>query len=125
MPDDRFSNPLKDLEQKQVTEKKQQATGQSDRRGPRYTNPLEDVGAEAIKSVYSESARAGDYYRHTFTWSPQQLAMIKKIAEELEVSMNAAARWLMDQGLRQYVHEGKRPELEVKDVRREPRLEDW
>jgi hypothetical protein len=50
--------------------------------------------------------------------------MVVRVAEELEMSQNAAARWLIDVGIRAYV-DGQRPEIEAVEVRREPKLRDW
>jgi len=68
--------------------------------------------------------KAGQYIRRQFTFLPGQLDMVTKVAEELDMSQNAAARWLIDVGLRAYVN-SQRPEIEVVEVRMEPKLQDW
>jgi hypothetical protein len=71
-----------------------------------------------------ETLKAGQYIRRQFTFLPGQLDMVVKAAEDLEMSQNAAARWLIDVGLRAYVN-GQRPEIEAVEVRMEPKLQDW
>ena len=76
------------------------------------------------KKKIPETLRAGQYIRRQFTFLPGQLDMVVKVAEEMNLSQNAAARWLIDVGLRAYV-DGKRPEVQVIEIRLEPRLENW
>ena len=76
------------------------------------------------KKKISETLRVGQYIRRQFTFLPGQLDMVVKVAEEMNLSQNAAARWLIDVGLRAYV-DGKRPEVQVIEIRLEPRLENW
>jgi hypothetical protein len=47
---------------------------------------------------------------------------LTKVADKLDMSQNAAARRLIDVGLRSYV-DGQRPEIEAVEVRTEPKLE--
>jgi hypothetical protein len=76
------------------------------------------------KKKIPKTLKAGQYIRRQFTFLPGQLDMVVKVAEEMNLSQNAAARWLIDVGLRAYV-DGKRPEVQVIEVRLEPRLENW
>lgn len=88
-----------------------------------FDDPMEGSADEARKTRYTESQIAGDYIRRTFTWTPGQLEMIRSIAHELRLSENKAAKWLMDQGIQQYV-EGARPDLD-QETQLEPRLKEW
>lgn len=136
--DKRFDDPLARMAQERsgqeskeaAEEEKQAAERAGARRGSRkdkarFENPLQGKGKEAVLASYTESARAGKYVRHSFTWTPGQLAKIKEIARDLNISMNATARWLVDMGLTAYVEHGAEPELEVKEVRSEPKLREW
>jgi hypothetical protein len=76
------------------------------------------------KKKIPKTLKAGQYIRRQFTFLPGQLDMVVKVAEEMNLSQNAAARWLIDVGLRAYV-DGKRPEVQVIEIRLEPRLENW
>jgi hypothetical protein len=92
-----------------------------------YDDPIGDTvdrrkAAEATGR--SDSAIAGQYIRYGFTWTPGQLEMIARVAEQLNLSKNAAARWLMDEGLKAYV-DGVRPEIVEKTVRADVRLKEW
>jgi hypothetical protein len=91
-------------------------------------NSENDIGGrEGLMSENNEipeTLKAGQYIRRQFTWLPGQLAMVVRVAEELEMSQNAAARWLVDVGLRAYVN-GQRPEIEAVEVQMGPKLQDW
>lgn len=76
------------------------------------------------KKKIPKTLKAGQYIRRQFTFLPGQLNMVVKVAEELNLSQNAAARWLFDVGLQAYV-DGERPEIETVEIRLEPRLVDW
>lgn len=140
--DRRFEDPLERMareraeqeeeqpEEAQEAAQKQAQRGSRRRQQPekkeaRFADPLEGKSKEAIMASYTESARAGNYIRHSFTWKPGQLAKIKEIARELNLSMNATARWLLDLGLIAYLEQGVEPELQVKEVRAEPKLREW
>ena len=112
-------------EQPEVKKRGKSQRGRRGKKEARFENPLQGKGKEAVLASYTESARAGNYIRHSFTWTPGQLAKIKEIARDLNISMNATARWLMDLGLTAYVEHGVEPELEVKEVRSEPKLREW
>lgn len=135
----RFEDPLARMAQEREGKEQQEAVeeqpaaqkrsksqrGGRGKKEARFENPLQGKGKEAVLASYTESARAGNYIRHSFTWTPGQLAKVKEIARELNISMNATARWLMDLGLTAYVEHGVEPELEVKEVRSEPKLREW
>jgi hypothetical protein len=76
------------------------------------------------KKKTPESLKAGQYIRRQFTFLPGQLDMVAKAAKDQDLSQNAAARWLIDVGLRAYV-DGERPEIVTVEVRMEPKLENW
>lgn len=95
-------------------------------RSDMFDAPLDDVPvADSIRATRSEKSWAGNYIRHGFTWTPAQLAMIERIAEQENMSKNAAARWLMDEGIAEYVEGGARPVGKEREVRVEPELRDW
>jgi hypothetical protein len=71
-----------------------------------------------------KTLKAGKYIHRQFSFLPGQLDMVIKATDDLEMSQNAAARWLIDVGLPAYV-DGQRPEIEAVEVRMEPRLMDW
>jgi hypothetical protein len=91
----------------------------------KYDDPMEEISRRAAAQVTAkESLIAGQYVRRTFTFLPGQLDMVADVAEDLGMSQNAAARWLLDVGLLAYVN-GARPEVEEKPIRVEPKLEQW
>ena len=90
-----------------------------------YDEPLAQVGRkQAAKATAKDSLTAGQYIRRQFTFLPAQLDKLAEVAEELNLSQNAAARWLVDVGLEAYMS-GERPDIEVVEVRAQPRLKDW
>lgn len=90
-----------------------------------YDEPLRAVDRrQAAKASGKDSLTAGQYVRRQFTFLPAQLDKLAEVADELNLSQNAAARWLIDVGLEAYMN-GERPDIEVVEVRAQPRLKDW
>jgi len=90
-----------------------------------YDEPLRRVDKrQAAKATGKDNLTAGQYVRRQFTFLPAQLEMIGTVADSLNLSQNAAARWLIDVGLKAYV-DGERPEIEAVEVRHQPKLRDW
>lgn len=80
--------------------------------------------AKVAKATNKKGVAAGQYVRRTFTYLPEQLDMIVQVAQELNMSENDTARWLVDLGLAAY-REGERPEVEAKVVKVQPKLRKW
>lgn len=90
-----------------------------------YDEPLEQVDRRAAsRATGKDSLTAGQYIRRQFTFLPAQLDMIAQVAEELDLSQNAAARWLIDKGLEAYMA-GEEPEIETVEIRKQPKLREW
>lgn len=83
--------------------------GSSGRR-PRLKDPLAHVGGQSVRRAAGSSTQAGQYVRRTFTFREEQLARLRALAAEWEVSENDAARWLIDIALKE-VGGGRRPEV--------------
>jgi hypothetical protein len=97
----------------------------SPKRKAKYDEPLRQVDRrQAAKATAKDNMVAGQFVRRQFLFTPSQLDMIVRVAEELNLSQNAAARWLVDVGLEAYTN-GERPDIEVVEVRAQPRLKDW
>lgn len=117
MSDNKFSDPLAQM---------RQTSGDDGRKGKsKYDEPLRQVDRrQAAKATAKDNMMAGQFMRRQFLFSPGQLDMIVRVGEELNLSQNAAARWLIDVGLEAYMN-GERPDIEVVEVRAQPRLKDW
>ena len=70
--------------------------------------PATDV-VRATKGEEKDSRKAGKYFRRTVTLTEGQIEMVRRWAEELDLSQYAVYRWLIDRGLTALV-EGERPE---------------
>lgn len=103
----RFENPLDKL--------------RSAEKGRRFANPIRRTAGDVVREQYSKSSQRGNYVSHTFTFTPYQIAEIRRIAREFDMSLNATMRWFVDMALSS-VGEGAEPELETVDVRKEPKL---
>jgi len=114
-------NPLDEM--RRVAEEEGQQLPK--KKAPRFHSGLEGAGKEVFLAQIKDSKRAGDYIRHTFTWTEDQYWMLHQIkGNEGFSSLNDAARWLMDQGIAAYVEEEARPER-VQQERPEPKLREW
>jgi hypothetical protein len=77
----------------------------------------------AIVATAKDSQKAGKYIRRTFTWTPGQIAMIRRASREMRLSDNKTVKVLLDLGIQAYL-EGKRPEFNEERVT-DPVYESW
>lgn len=72
---------------------------------------------QAAKAMGTESTVAGQYLRRTFTFRPEQLDDINRLAQEFGISGNDLARWAVDLML-DAVANGEEPPTEEVVVKR-------
>lgn len=77
---------------------------------PQMKDPMQRVGSRTGRKATGSSVQAGQYVRRTFTFREEQLARIRSLAAEWDVSENDVARWLIDVGLAE-VGDGRQPEI--------------
>jgi len=119
----KFNNPLEQMAAMPES-KAEVAPKPARRRQTDFTNPLAMVSDNDKARAVGSSLVAGQYIRRTFTFTPGQLRRIKALARDLHIAETGVARWLIDEGLRQW-ERGVRPELEQQAVKLEPKLQDW
>lgn len=79
-------------------------------RRPRLKDPLAKIGGQSVRRAAGSSTQAGQYVRRTFTFRAEQLARLRALVAEWEVSENDVARWLIDIALEE-VGGGRWPEV--------------
>ena len=77
-----------------------------------YSNPLSNVSPTEVRKAVKSSKVAGKHIRVTLLLLPELEKEIEAIARENGLGKNAAARWLLSLGLRDYYVDGVRPEIE-------------
>lgn len=80
------------------------------RQGRQLKNPMAGVSGRTVRKASGSKVQAGQYIRRTFTFREAQLARIKELAAEWNVSENDLARWLVDVGL-EMTAAGRMPEV--------------
>lgn len=96
------------------------------RRGSAYRSALDERQTsqlEIARAVGKKASVAGKYLRRSFTFRPDQLEVIEKMAAQLGLSQNDLMRWFTDLGI-EAVTLGERP-LVTEEIRRkyDPGLE--
>lgn len=89
-----------------------------------YNNPLSNVSATDVRKAVKSSKIAGKHIRVTLLLLPELEEEIETVARENGLGKNAAARWLLSLGLRDYYVDGVRPEIE-KVVASKVTLPNW
>lgn len=71
---------------------------------------------DIARATGKKASVAGRYLRRSFTYRPEQLEVIERIAEQLSLSQNDLVRWFTDLGI-DAVARGERP-LVTEEIRR-------
>ena len=86
-------------------------------RGKKFSTGLETVSHKEAARATASKSMAGNYMRYTAYLSPESIAQLKQIADEIGLSQAETARWFVEHMIELY-NEGLRPETEVAVVRR-------
>ncbi|HET6443554.1 MAG TPA: hypothetical protein VMV80_08155 [Anaerolineales bacterium] len=86
-------------------------------RGDKFETGLEDVSYREAARATANKSMAGQYKRYTVYLAPEDIAHLKEVAAELELSQAETARWFFQQ-MFVYYGQGLRPEMEEVVVRR-------
>ena len=89
------------------------SSGKSKSRRKTFDLPIGTTSGRvlAAKAMGTESTVAGQYIRRTFTFRPDQLDEVNKLAQEFGISGNDLARWAIDLML-DAVAQGEAPPVE-------------
>lgn len=92
------------------------------RKGREFDNPaLALQGGAVERATVAKSLKAGQYIRRQFTFRPDQLARIKRLAQSLNVPETDLVRWLVDYGMNAIEREGVKPEtVSISTIRLSP-----
>ncbi len=93
--------------------KSDKSSGKSKSRRKTFDLPIGTASGRvlAAKAMGTESTVAGQYIRRTFTFRPDQLDEVNRLAQEVGISGNDLARWAIDLML-DAVAQGEAPPVE-------------
>lgn len=86
-------------------------------KGKKFATGLETVSYKEAARATASKSMAGNYMRYTAYLSPESIARLKAIADEIGLSQAETARWFVEHMIELY-EGGLRPETEVAVVRR-------
>lgn len=85
--------------------------GRSGRKRKGFDDPTTRIHDGAVeRTTVTKSLKAGQYIRRQFTFRPEQLARINRLARSLRVPETDLVRWLVDYGMNAIEHDGVAPQ---------------